>query len=835
MYSMIRCIFPFLFVFLFCFSALAQSSATLKGTVIQTDGEPLPFAAVGVRGSKTGTNANEQGIFELQVPAGESFVLVVSRIGFKPYSQRLTLKKEEIRKLTIKLQDSSMMSAVSVEGQRYAEKREEVSMMTLDPRLSKVLPSPFGDFNRMLATLPGVVSNNELSSQYSVRGGNFDENLVYVNDMEIYRPFLVRAGQQEGLSFVNPDLVRNVEFSSGGWQPRFGDKLSSVLNVEYKEPVKNGGSATLGLLSQSAHIEGVGSKGRVSFVAGVRRKTAQYLFRELSLNDKIKTKGLETRGEYFPQFTDFQAYTNIDLRKRDRESRKADSLAGRKTTLGVLLSYAHNRYLVRPKDRESTFGSIQRVLRLYVAFEGQEVMEYSTLQSGLRLSHHFNKKAKSDFILSGVWTREREIFDVEGGYRLCDVETDPSKPNFNQCIFQRGVGTNYNYGRNDLDANLVNFLNRNYYDLDSTHHFEYGFGYSNEKIADNLYEYNFVDSSDYVSITEFLKTKASLNTHRFSAYAQHKMTAQRHTLTYGVRANYWSLNKQLLISPRVQYAYKPRWKNRDGIIKMAVGVYQQPPFYRELRNQKGELNFDLKAQRSIHFIAGTDFKFMMWQREFKVTSEAYFKYLTNVIAYDVDNVRLRYFANNLATAYATGMDVRVGGEFIKGAESWFSLGVMSTRENITGDYDKTYDEDGKVTSQKERGYIRRPTDQRVTLGAFFQDHLPNNPSARVYLNMIIGTGLPFGPPNSIDNRAKLKAPPYRRVDIGFSKIIAVRDRSAKYGKYFESVALGIEVLNVIGAQNTISYLWIKDVYDTQYAIPNTLSARFFNVKAIIRM
>lgn len=808
-----------------------QPTATLKGTILQADGQAVPFASVGIKNAKIGTNSTENGVFELIVPAGQSLVLLISRVGFKPYSQKVFLKNGEVKELKISLKDSGLMATVDVQTKHYTEKREQVSLITLDPRHSKVLPSPFGEFNRLLATLPGVVSNNELSSQYSVRGGNFDENLVYVNDIEIYRPFLVRSGQQEGLSFVNPDLVKNVEFSSGGWQPRFGDKLSSVLNIEYKEPMRTSGSATLGVLAQAAHAETSLAGGRVSVVAGIRRKTAQYLFSKTEVS-----KGLQTKGQYFPKFMDFQAYVNTDLRNRNRENRRLDSLAGRKTTLGVLMSYAHNRYLVRPESRETTFGSLQTgVMRLFVAFEGQEILEYGTFQSGLKLSHRQNRKSQMDFILSGVWTRERERFDVEGGYNICDVETDPSKSNFNECVFERGVGTYYNYGRNDLDATIYNFLNRNYYDPDSVNHFEYGVGASLESIKDKLYEYNFIDSADYVDITEFLKTKNNLNTYRLSAYAQHTIRGERSTFTYGVRANYWSYNKQWLISPRLQYAYRPRWPKRDAILKAAAGVYQQAPFYREMRDQNGVLNPNIKAQTSYHVIAGLDFKFMMWEREFKFTSEAYFKYITNLIPYDVDNVRLRYYARNMGVAYATGVDFRVGGEFVKGAESWFSLGIMSTRENIDGDSTHGYDADGNVIKTGERGFIRRPTDQRLTLGAFFQDHLPNNPSSKVYLNLIVGTGLPFGVPNSIDYRSVFSAPPYRRVDIGFSKVIAVRDKSAKMGRYFDTVSLGLEILNLLGAQNTISYLWIKDYYNTQYAIPNTLSARFLNVRALVRL
>jgi hypothetical protein len=684
------------------------------------------------------------------------------------------------------------------------DQRRQVSSIRLDPKIPKFLPSPFGDFNKILATLPGVQSDSELSSQYTVRGGNFDENLVYVNDIEIYKPFLVRAGQQEGLSFVNPDMVSQVDFSAGGWQSRYGDKLSSVLAVKYKEPKKFKGSATLSLLTASLHIENSTKNRRFSYIIGARQKSAQYLLNTLPV-----------KGQYKPKFYDIQSYLSFDLTKR-----KDSTDFERRTTLGILSSYSRNRYFVRPASQETTFGTLDQLLKLSVQYEGQEVLEYTTYQTGVKLSHLFSDKVKTDFILSGVKTTERESSDVFGTYQLSEISTDPNAPNFNTSAVVIGSGGLYDHARNRLQATILNFLHRGYYTYNAKNKFEWGIGESYENIQDKLKEYSFVDSADYITITKYYRTSANLQSYRTQAYLQHSIDFDScHSLTYGVRVNYWSLNKQFLASPRLQYAFQPKWK-KDFLFKLGAGLYQQPGFYRELRDRQGVVHTDLKAQSSFHFIAGSDYNFKGWgNRPFKFISELFYKYLWNVVPYDVDNVRLRYYGTNSAKAYATGVDFRVSGEFIKGVESWFNLGLLSTKEDVDGD---------------DRGYIRRPTDQRVTASIFFQDHFPRNPSIKVYLNLVYGTGLPFGPPNSEKYRSALSGGQYKRVDVGFSKLLTFVNKDISKGKAFESVWISAEVLNLLGANNTISYMWISDVNSNQYAVPNSLSQRYLNLRVIAK-
>jgi hypothetical protein len=417
-------------------------------------------------------------------------------------------------------------------------------------------------------------------------------------------------------------------------------------------------------------------------------------------------------------------------------------------------------------------------------------------------------------------TAERENSDVLGTYSLAEVDIDPNSSNFNQAATIIGSGGLFSHARNKLQASIINFLHRGYYDCSNKHRFEWGVGTGNEIIKDKLAEYSFIDSADYITITKYLATAISLNSFRTQTYLQHTYEPDSsHSLTYGVRLNHSTLNNQILFSPRIQYAWKPRWK-RNFIFKTGGGVYQQSPFYRELRDMQGEVHTGVKAQTSIHAIVGSEYNFKGWGgRPFRFTGDLYYKYLTHVIPYDMENIRIRYYGANIAKAYAGGADFRVSGEFIRGLESWFSLGFLSTKEDVEGD---------------GRGYIRRPTDQRVTVSVFFQDYFPKYPSIKVYLNLVYGSGLPFGPPNSPDYRSAFSGPQYRRVDIGFSKLIKLVDKNVTKGQIFESVWISAEILNLLGANNTISYLWITDVHNSQYAVPNTLSARYVNLRMIVK-
>ena len=761
-----------------------------KVTSFQT-GNPLPEANIFLSGTSLGTNTDSLGRYRLSVPANRQITIVFRFVGYDSIFFDLQLNENETRTLNTSLREAvQVLKTVNIVSEST---RRESSVVTISPRSAGVLPSPFGDFTKILTMLPGVVSNSELSTGYSVRGGNFDENLVYVNGIRIYRPFLARAGRQEGLSFVNTDLVKEARFYAGGWQSNFGNKLSSVLDVTYKIPDKIKGSVTLGLLGGSAYLEGATSERRLQYLIGARHKRAQYLLNTLDVN-----------GEFIPTFTDIQTYVNLNAGKQHPEQ----------TQIGLLFSYAQNRYQVIPKTRETEFGTFSSALRFLVAFEGQESLNYDTWQSGISLLHRLSNDFSIKFTVSVVKSFEKEYSDVEGGYRLCDVDKNPASSSFNECVSIRGIGTEFFHARNTLESTLLMADVKGGYALNSKNYFEFGLDYSFNDFDDYLEEYAFVDSADFSEIKNQVLITNQTVANMTGGFVQHSVrTGQSGELVYGFRFSYRDMNKQWLFSHRMQYSLQPAW-NSDYVFKAAVGLYQQQPLYRELRNFNGVVNRNVKAQQSLHVIAGLDHNFLFWLRPFKWTAELYYKYLWDVIPYDVDNIRIRYYGENLAVAYAAGMDIRISGEFIPGTESWFSLGLLTTREDLSND---------------ERGFVRRPSDQHLTVSVFFEDHLPDNPSMRVNLGFIYGSGLPFGPPGNLENRSVFNGDSYQRVDIGFSKIFFLTRASR-----LESIWLSLEVLNLFGIENTISYTWIQELSGNFIAVPNTLTNRFFNIKLTFR-
>ena len=792
---------------------------TLVGTLRDANGLPLELAAVGVEGQPGGANTTAEGTFALPVrlPAsGQTVMLVVRRLGYLQLRIPLKLPADAAKplRLTMRL-DTKALGGVRVTARSdQADTREQVSITRIDPQSAKIIPSPFGDFNAILKTLPGVISNNELSSTYNVRGGNYDENLVYVNGFEIYRPFLVTSAQQEGLSFINPDLVKQVEFSSGGWQPKYGDKLASVLSVDYKTPEKFAASLTGSLVGGAAHVEARSANGRVNYLAGVRYKNAQYVLNSLK----------QQQGGYNPTFYDAQAFVNIGLGKKEDMQR---------TTLGLLGVIAHNDYRFSPQTGQATFSTgTNQFTRVFIAYDGRERMQFDTYQSGLNLKHDFSSRLQMELLGSALISREFEFRDVEAAYTFAEINRDPTSPDFNQAVRQRNIGSQFKHSRNFLTARIFTAETRGRWNPGGNHTVRWGAKIGREKITDTLDEYSFADSADFVPDARRLRLRSDLSllSTRSQGFVQDTWNLDSlRTVTYGVRAHYWTTNGQLVISPRVQFSQISR-QHPNRSFKAAVGVYYQPPFYRELRDQttisqgvqQANLNPELRAQKSYHFIVGKEITFQQYGRPFKFSAEAYYKYLTDVVPYDVDNVRLRYFAKNSARAYAAGFDARISGEFVKGAESWFSLGVLSTREDVDGD---------------NKGYIRRPQDQRVNVGVFFQDHLPNNPSVRGYVNLVYGSGLPFSPPNEPTLRGtNALVTSYKRVDLGFSKVIGLKNIGApKAHVYsFESLWLGLEILNVLAANNVAGYSYLQDVNGITYSVPSYLSQRVVNLRLIAR-
>ena len=812
----------------------SAATVLVTGTLRDADGQPLELAAVGVEGQPGGGNTTVAGTFSLpvRVPAsGLAAVLVVRRLGYLPLRLPLRLPADAAQALRLVMRpDPKALGGVRVTARSdQADTREQVSVTRIDPRAAKEIPSPFGDFNAILKTLPGVVSNNELSSTYNVRGGNYDENLVYVNGFEIYRPFLVTSAQQEGLSFINPDLVKQVEFSSGGWQPKYGDKLASVLSVDYKTPDKFAASLTGSLVGGAAHAEARSANGRVSYLAGVRYKNAQYVLNSLR----------QAQGGYNPTFYDAQAFVNIGLGKKDDLQR---------TTLGLLGVVAHNDYRFSPETGQATFSTgTNQFTRVFIAYDGRERMQFDTYQSGLNLKHDFSSRLQMELLGSALVSRESEFRDVEAAYTFAEINRDPTSPDFNQAVRQRDIGSQFKHSRNFLTARIFTAETRGRWLPGAAHMVRWGAKVGREKISDTLDEYSFADSADFVPDERRLRLRSDLSllSTRGQGFVQDTWALDSlRTLTYGARAHYWTTNGQVVVSPRVQFSQISR-QHPNRSFKAAVGVYYQPPFYRELRDQQTTrlgvqqafLNPALRAQKSYHFIVGKEISFRQYGRPFKFSAEAYYKYLTDVVPYDVDNVRLRYFAKNSARAYAAGFDARVSGEFVKGAESWFSLGVLTTRENVAGDSANVADGTGNVTGRQPKGYIRRPQDQRLNVGVFFQDHLPNNPSVRGYVNLVFGTGLPFSPPNQPDLRGtEALVTSYKRVDLGFSKVIGLKNNEAPKAHFynFESLWLGLEILNVLAANNVAGYSYLQDVNGVTYSVPSYLSQRVVNLRLIAR-
>ncbi|MDB5257192.1 MAG: hypothetical protein JWM14_1887 [Chitinophagaceae bacterium] len=747
------------------------------------------------------------GLFVLHIPSvKDEYRLTIKAFGFS--SREITIPATDANKnIEYNLApDGRTNITVEVEGNKVKGERERLNAggIYLDPKTPQNFVSAFGDFNKVISSIGmGVSSNNELSSTYNVRGGNYDENLVYVNNMQIYRPFLAKTGQQEGLSFINPDLVEKISFYAGGWQPRYGDKLSSVLDVKYKHPTQFKASASLGLLGATLHAENASKNKRWSYAFGARHKRAGYLL-----------NSLPTKGEYKPRFYDVQGIVNYNFKTtKDAEGINNHSIS-------LIYSWAYNDYRFEPSTRETKFGTLSQPKTFSVAYDGKERMEYNTGQIGLMHYLRLSPKLRIETVGYLVKSVEREYRDVMAAYRLCDTDPDPNNQSFNQCLFVTGLGSDYNYSRNKLESSIGSVGERAYYHWNDQNDIEMGLIFTSENIQDKLYEYSIQDSADYITGSTFVSSQANLKSHRLEYYVQHSYHTKDslHYVTYGARLNYWSLNNQFLVSPRISYAFKPKWK-RDMVFRLATGVYQQPPFYRELRNQQGVVNTSLQAQRSWHVIGGMDYNLKLWNRPFKFITEAYFKLLDKVVPYDVENIRLRYYGQNSAQAYVTGVDFRLSGEFVKGAESWFSLGFLQTKEKVDGD---------------PRGYIRRPTDQLINASIFFRDHIPNNPSLQVYLTLSYLSGFPFGPKDRPDLRASFASPAYRRVDIGFAKLVSYSDKRIEKKKLFESIWITAEVLNLLGVSNTISYDWIKDGNGFQYAIPNTLSSRFLNIKITVR-
>ena len=792
---------------------------TISGLITDEENNILSAVNISVLGKSIGVISEDDGLYSLTIPANRSVVIGYSFIGYHIEKIRIPmLKKGQTYNLNIQLQSSStLLDDVIVTDQKSRKK----SFSRIKPKHVSVLPGNSGGIEAILKTLPGVSSANELSSQYSVRGGNFDENLVYVNGIEVYRPFLVRSGQQEGLSFVNTDMVGSIQFSAGGFEAKYGDKMSSVLDITYKRPRETAASLQLSMLGGSGHIEGTNKNGRLSYLIGARHKTSKYLF-----------NAMDTKADYTPKFSDLQAFINYEL-NTDWQ-------------ISFLGNISKNEYTMIPENRDTDFGTINEALKLRIYFEGQEVDKYETYFGALSTTYQPSTELNLQFTTSAFQTFEQENFDILGEYWLYQLENNLGSDEFGDVAFDRGVGKYINHARNSLNARVLNFSHKGNYNKEAIK-IDWGFRMQKEEIEDKISEWNLIDSAFFnfphpvdsignptsnpnqqIVMSELLKTQINLSSYRNSGYMQVSKDIGNLTINAGTRGSYWTYNEELLMSPRASLAYAPIWE-KDVVFRAASGIYFQSPFYKELRTPEGTLNSKIKAQKSTHYVLAADYLFYKWGRPFKWITEVYYKDLENLIPYKVDNVRIQYLANDLSNGYATGIDIKVNGEFVPGVESWASLSVMKTAEDIVGD--TKIDANGNTV---EAGFIPRPTDQRVNFSMFFQDYIPGKPKYKMHLNLIYGTGLPFGPPKAEKHQDVLRIPNYRRVDIGFSAVLKAADKKSKlkWLNTFNSIWVSAEVFNLLDINNTVSYLWVADVSGREYAVPNYLTARQLNAKLI---
>jgi len=810
-------------LFSFVFQGFGQSTAYVTGRVTDIDNYPIELANVVVENTQAGTSTNYTGKYKIIVPANIDVVIYFSTVGYERQKHTVNLKPGERKRLDVQLE----MTAEKLEEIEVAEERKRYStVFHINPRTLDQLPDVTGSVEGLVKTMPGVSSNNELSNQYSVRGGNYDENLIYVNGVEIYRPFLVRSGQQEGFSFLNSDMVANLSFSAGGFEAEYGDKMSSVLDIQYKEPVGWGGSVKAGLMGGAATVWGGSKNHRLTQITSFRYKKSGYILNTL-----------ETSGDYNPTFSDIQTYITYDLTEN--------------LEIGFIGNYSNNEYRFIPSNRETDFGLVNNALRLKVYFDGQEVDQFITSQGAFIV----NYKPTDDFSLlwsaSAFLSSEAETFDILGEYWLNQVDSNLGSSTFGDSVGSLSVGSYLDHARNYLNAVVYNFGHKGNYSV-ANHDFKWGIKWQVEDISDEISEWMMLDSAGYSlppdgnttdvftdSIATLFETRRfsnSLYSNRFTAFLQDTWNTQIDStqlyVTGGLRAQYWDFNKQLLISPRATIAIKPMWQ-KDWLFRLAGGVYYQPPFYKEVFDKYGNINYDIKAQESYHLVAGADYNFKAWRRPFKFVTELYYKKLKNLIPYSVDNLRIIYEGDNNADGYAAGIDMKITGEFVKGVDSWLSVSVMQTEEDLKNDSYVVTNTQG-VESVVYPGSIYRPADQRVTVNLFFQDYFPGNPTWKVHLNMVYGSGLPFGPPNSPRYTATGRMPAYRRVDIGMSKSLISSDRTYENRKgpvkWFKDFWIGVEVFNLFDINNTISYTWVRDVYNREYAVPNYLTSRLFNVK-----
>lgn len=811
-----------LFCSLLFYNYLISQEAVIEGVILNELHEPVSSVNISTT-SGTGTQTNENGFYRLKVQSNHEVEIFLSHLNYQPVRLKIILAPGETLELNPVLKTSTEQISEIVISAKNKERLHGITV--IDPEMIRLIPGANAGVENLLKSLPGVNSNNELSTQYSVRGGNYDENLVYVNGIEVYRPFLVRAGQQEGLSFVNPDLVRNVYFSAGGFQAKYGDKLSSVLDITYKRPVSFAATVDAGLLGLNLAAEGITKDKKLTALAGIRYR-----------NNSLFVEAKQTETNYQPLFADAQ--TNIIYQ------------ASEKLELGFLGNFSLNQYDYKPITRQTNFGTLQGPKALLIYYSGQEEDSYRTWFGALRASYMVNQNFTSHFIASAYNTREQEYFDIIAAYRLGQVNAEIGGKDFGKVNYSEGIGGQFTHARNKLDAFIVNVEHKGNLRLEQNR-VDYGVKFTNEDIIDRIREYEIVDSAgfsvrpplpDFVNNQPYEPYTAPLAPYNsIRAFNQSQLNRlqgffqwsrreelEEHEIWFnvGLRGHFWEIsgegitsNSQLVWSPRAQFALRPAWK-REMIFRISGGVYQQPPFYREFRNNSGHLNPKVKAQKAIHLVFGHDYSFKIFARPFKLTSELYLKDIENVNPYTLENVRIRYVAKNNAEAYSYGIDMRLNGEFVPGTESWLSFGYLKTEENI-----------------ENRGFIARPTDQRLKFGILFKDYVPRVPDLKMYLNLIYNTGLPGGSPAYADPYLyQTRLPDYKRADLGLFYLLKSQNSKEGFLPNIQEISIGLEIFNIFDSQNSITNTFVRDVYSkVQYSVPNYLTPRIYNLRLNVKL
>lgn len=784
----------FQIIYLLVTVTASAQTFTLQGRVTDENNDPIEFASVSCLKQGKMTMTSLKGEYSMQLHSADSVVIKFSMIGYKAKTRILRRPRGKQTLQIVLHSDENQLGEVTVTGKKI----ETGQMEDISKDHLKSLPSASGNaVEELIQSQAGVSTHSELSSQYNVRGGSFDENSVYIDNVEIYRPFLVRSGQQEGISVINPDMVEKISFSTGGYEARYGDKMSSALNIKYRKPKKFEATASASMLGASAFI-GVSNK-KVSWSNGFRYKTTKHLL-----------GSMDTKGEYSPTFIDYQTYLTYTPNKR--------------WEIKLLGNISDNHYNFTPEDRETKFGTMENVKAFQVYFDGQEKDVFRTFFGAVGITRNFGEKTSLSLIASAFNTREQEKYDIQGQYWLTQTETSENL----------GVGTYFQHARNYLKAHVesAKLLFKTKY---KKHDIEGAFTFKKEKITENSVEYEMRDSSNYsvphtgkdLYMIYSMRAKNVLDANRIEAYVQDafRFTSNNektlYTLNYGVRLSHWSYTKETIVSPRVSLGIIPAF-NENITMRFATGLYYQAPFFKELRDtttQNGityaSLNSKAKSQRSIHFIAGFDYRFRMNNRSFKFTAEAYYKALGNLVPYSVNNVKVVYYGSNESSGHAAGIDLKLYGEFVPGTDSWLSLSLMNTSMKLNGKS------------------IPLPTDQRYAINLFFTDYFPGTDRWKMSLKLALADGLPFSAPHQELESNVFRAPAYKRADIGLSYRLLNNEGKQRKHIQLRNVWLGAECLNLFGINNVNSYYWITDVTGGQYAVPNYLTGRQVNFRVTV--